>query len=103
MMQGDSYGLVIKILDASGAVVTDARVSDVEIKIGHLRKTYKQKEVVYDAVNLGWIFPITQEEAFSLPAMRVKGQVRIAWLGGGVEGASLGYVNIDESTSKEVL
>lgn len=103
MMQGDSYGVVIKIVDASGSVVTDATVSDLEIKIGHLRKTYKKGEVVYDSVMLRWIVPLTQEETFSLPAMRVKGQMRVAWIGGGVEGASLGYVDITESTSKEVL
>ena len=39
MMQGDSYSLDIEILDAFGTAITDAEVSNVEITIGHLRKT----------------------------------------------------------------
>lgn len=103
MMQGDSYGLSIEILKADGSAVTLKDVSDVEITIGHLRKTYKNGEVTFDSDSGKWVFPLTQEETFKFPVMRVKGQVRVAWAGGGVEGASLGYVNINESYSKEVL
>lgn len=103
MMQGDSYNLEIEILDADGVAVTDSEVLDVEITIGFLRKTYAKHEVTYSEALGKWLFPITQEESFKLPATGVKAQVRVAWNTGGVEGVSLGCVHIDESTSKEVL
>lgn len=103
MMQGDSYGLPIEIKKSNGTALTPEDVSDVEIVIGHLIKTHKRKEITFDADSGMWVFPLTQEETFSLPAMRVKGQARIAWASGGVEGVPLGYVNVSESYSKEVL
>lgn len=103
MMQGDSYGLSIEILKADGTAVTEADVSDVEVTIGHLRKTYLNGEVTFDTETGKWVFPLIQEETFQFPAMRVKGQVRVAWAGGGVEGADLGNISVHESMSKEVL
>lgn len=101
MMQGDSYGLAIEIKNAADAVVTTEDITDVEITIGHLRKTYKDGGVKFEAGM--WIFPLTQEETFKFPSMRVKGQVRVVFKSGVVEGASLGFVHVDESLSKEVL
>lgn len=103
MMQGDSYGLSIEIKKSDGTAVTPEDVSDVEVVIGHLIKTHKRNQISFDTDSSMWVFPLTQEETFALPAMRVKGQVRIAWASGGVEGASLGFVNVSESYSKEVL
>ena len=103
MMQGDSYILPIEILNADGSVVTADSVIDVEITIGFLRKTYKSATVSFDASLGKWLFPITQEESFQFPASRVKAQVRVRWKSGGVEGASLGTINVAESLSKEVL
>ena len=101
MMQGDSYGLKIEILNSEGGLVTPADVSDVEIAVGFIRKTYAKGEVLYsDGL---WIFPITQAESFKLPSARVKAQVRVAWAGGGVEGALLDDIRVHESLSKEVL
>lgn len=101
MMQGDSYGLAIEIKNAADMVVTSGDITDVEITIGHLRKTYKDGSVTFkDGM---WIFPLTQEETFKFPSMRVKGQVRVMFSNGSVEGASLGFVCVDESLSKEVL
>lgn len=101
MMQGDSYGLKIEILNSEGGSVTPADVSDVEIAVGFIRKTYAKGEVLYsDGL---WIFPITQAESFKLPATRVKAQVRVAWKDGFVEGVSLDEIRIHESISKVVL
>ena len=101
MMQGDSYGLRIEILNADGVAVTSDDVSDVEITIGFIRKTYANREIVYsDGL---WIIPLTQEETFKLPATRVKAQARVVWNDGFVEGASLGEIRIYESISKVVL
>lgn len=101
MMQGDSYGLKIEILKESEVAVTSDDVSDVEITVGFLRKNYAKGEVLYS--DGYWVFPISQEESFKLPATRVKAQVRVVWKNGCVEGASLGEIRVHESISKEVL
>ena len=101
MMQGDSYGLKIEILNSEGGLVTPADVSDVEITVGFIRKTYAKKEVLYsDGL---WIIPLRQDETFKLPAARIKAQVRVAWAGGSVEGVFLDDIRVHESLSKEVL
>ena len=101
MMQGDSYGLKINILNSDKVAVTPDDVTDVEVTVGTLRKTYSDNQVIfYDGK---WIFPVTQEETFKLPAARVKAQVRVVWANGEVEGVSLGLINVLESISKEVL
>ena len=101
MMQGDSYGLRIKILKADKTAVTTDDVADVEITVGSVRKTYANNEVTFD--NGEWVFPLTQEETFKFPATNVKAQVRVMWSDGGVEGASLGKIRVHESISREVL
>lgn len=101
MMQGDSYRLAIEILSEKGVPVTSDDVSDVEITIGSLRKTYAEEEISYKDGK--WLFPLTQEETFKLPASRVKAQVRVVWTTGDIEGASLGEIRVQESISKEVL
>lgn len=103
MMQGDSYNLEVEILDTDGGVVTESNVSEVEITVGFLRKTYTDGEVSYSEDIGKWLFPITQEESFKLPTNGVKAQVRVAWKTGGVVGVSLGRINVHESISKEVL
>lgn len=103
MMQGDSYGLRIDILNADHTAVTADDVSEVEITIGHLTKTYSNGQIAFDVDSKKWIFPLSQEETFGFPASRIKGQVRVAWASGIVEGASLGWINVIESLSREVL
>ena len=101
MMQGDSYSLDIEILSADDSVVTDADVSNVEITIGHLRKTYADGVVRYeDGV---WKFPMTQEETFKYLPSLVRGQVRVVWKNGEVEGITLDGIRVKESISREVL
>lgn len=101
MMQGDSYGLKIEILNADGVAVTPDDISDVEITVGFIRKTYTNVEIFYS--DGSWVIPLTQEETFTLPATRVKAQVRVMWKDGLVEGASLGEIRVHESISKVVL
>ena len=101
IMQGDAYNLPVDILNEENIAVTPADVADVEISIGSLRKTYAAGDITYDAGQ--WIFPLTQEETFKMLPRRVKVQIRVKWLDGSVEGADLGYKNILESMSKEVL
>ena len=106
MMQGDSYGLEIEILDHDNFVVTPEDISDVEITVGFLRKSYKKGEIFYvaDDANPGrWIFPLSQKETFKLPISQLSVQVRIMWPNKEVEGATIGQLSINESHSKEVL
>ena len=101
MMQGDSYGLMIEILNSDGMPITLEDVSDVEISVGLLRKTFANGEVRY--VDGRWVFPLSQEETFTLPSGKVKAQVRIVWANGGVKGCSLGDIRVKESLSRVVL
>ena len=101
MMQGDSYKLGVEILDDTGAGVLPEAVSDIEIAIGHIKKTYANGEIKYGE-NV-WLFPLTQEESFTLPAGKLYGQVRIKWASGEVNGCKLEIPRLDESRSKEVL
>ena len=103
MMQGDAYGLPIEILRNDETVVTPNDVSDVEIAIGFLTKTYKAGEITYNANAAKWVFPLTQEETFRFPAVRMKAQVRVVWPDGSVEGVCMEGINVHESISKEVL
>lgn len=101
MMQGDSYNLGINILNNAGNPVTPDDVSDVEITIGHLRKTYKNSELRFsDGV---WQFPLSQDETFGYLPSAPKAQVRVVWANGVIEGKPLYGVRISESLSKEVL
>ena len=101
MMQGDSYSIAIEVLKADDSLVTDADVSNIEITIGNLCKTIEDG-VAYDSGSGAWKFPMSQEESFQMPR-RVKGQVRLVWTSGEVEGVSLGNISVDESISREVL
>lgn len=101
MMQGDSYNLGINILNNAGNPVTPDDVKDVEITIGHLRKTFMNAELLYrDGM---WLFPLSQSETFRYLPSSVKSQVRVVWANGVVEGKPLYGVRIHESISKEVL
>ena len=101
MMQGDGYSLPIEILRPDGTVVTDAEVTDVEVSLGSVRKTLQQGEVTFSDGK--WLFPVTQQETFSLEAQRQRCQVRVLWNDGSVEGVSLGEILVTESLSREVL
>lgn len=101
MMQGDSYNLGISILNNAGNPVTPNDVKDVEITIGHLRKTHMNAELTYhDGL---WLFPLSQSETFRYWPSSVKAQVRVVWANGVVEGKPMYGVRIQESISKEVL
>ncbi|MBQ3504781.1 MAG: hypothetical protein IJA75_08765 [Oscillospiraceae bacterium] len=101
MMQGDGYCLGIRIENNALSVVTPQDVRDVEISIGHLRRTYGKGELRY--YNGLWLFPLSQEESFRFLPAAPKAQVRVVWANGAVEGKPLYGVRIEESISKEVL
>lgn len=101
MMQGDSYNLGIRILNNAGNPVTPDDVTDVEITIGHLSKTYLNTQLTFSEDV--WLFPLSQKETFGYLPGAVKAKVRVKWANGVVEGKTLYGVRIDESISKEVL
>ena len=101
MMQGDAYNLGIRILNNAGSPVTPDDVQDVEITIGHLRKTWLNAQLDY-ADGL-WLFPLSQKETFGYWPSEVRAQVRVVWSNGVVEGKPVYGVRIHESISKEVL
>lgn len=101
MMQGDAYRLGFTVLNNAKTPVTPDSVQDVEITIGHLRKTYRASQITFS--NDRWFFPITQEESFDYWPKSVKAQIRVLWNDGTVEGKEIHGVRIHESISKEVL
>lgn len=101
MMQGDSYYLGFKVLNNAKANVTPADIMDMEITIGHIRKTYRQAQLAFDGNR--WLFPLSQKETFGYWPKAVKAQIRILWANGVIEGKPIHGVRINESISREVL
>lgn len=101
MMQGDSYNLAFTVRNNAGAIVTPSDILDMEITIGHLRKTYRNIQITYKDGK--WLFPLSQEETFGYWPKNLKAQCRILWADGILEGKPIRGVRIDESISKEVL
>lgn len=101
MMQGDSYNLGIQVLNNAGSPVTPDDIQDIEITIGHLRKTYRESQLTYQGGL--WLFPLSQQETFGYWPAATKAQIRVLWANGVVEGKPIYGARIDESISKEVL
>lgn len=101
MMQGDCYSQGIEILDSNGNAVLPQDVADVEVVIGNLKKTYASGQVKYGEDC--WLFPLSQQESLALNPGPLRGQVRIKWLSGEVDGCPLELPALHESRSREVL
>lgn len=101
MMQGDECYLAIRILNNAGSPVSPGDIRDLEITLGHLRKTHRQAQVLYE--DGLWLFPLSQDETLDFWPAQVKAQIRVCWSNGVVEGKTLSGVRIHESMSKEVL
>jgi hypothetical protein len=101
MMQGDSYNLGFTVLNNAKVPVTPNDIQDMEITIGHIRKTYRNAQITFYEGR--WMFPISQKETFGYWPKATKAQIRILWKNGVVEGKPIHGIRINESTSKEVL
>ena len=101
MMQGDSYNLGFTVLNNAKVPVTPSDILDMEITIGHLRKTYRNAQLTFE--NGKWLFPLSQEDTFGYWPKSTKAQIRIMWANGIIEGKPINGVRIFESISKEVL
>lgn len=101
MMQGDSYNLGFTVLNNANVPVTPQDIQDIEITIGHIRKTFRNSQITYHDGR--WLFPLSQKETFGYWPKSVKAQIRIVWANGVVEGKPINGLRMIESTSKEVL
>lgn len=101
MMQGDSYKLAFSVLNNAGSAVTPDDIMDMEITIGHLKKTYLKSQLTYFSGM--WMFPLSQKETFGYWPKATKAQIRIKWANGVVEGKPIYGVRVNEGSSKEVL
>lgn len=101
MMQGDSYQLSVLLKNNAGQPITPLDVEDVEITIGRRTKRYSDGNILFE--DGLWLFPVSQEESFDFYPMKAKGQVRVKWNGGVVEGQELMGIRVQESVSKGVL
>lgn len=103
LMQGDQLEIAIQITDSTtGAYLTNADLSDVEISIGKITKNISSG-VHFVADDNEWRFPLLQSETFMLNNS-VPVQVRIKSLDGTkVRGIDLGFVTFQHSESRNVL
>lgn len=101
MMQGDRYSLGFTVLNNAGQVVTPDDIQDVEITIGHLKKSFRDVELTFD--DNKWMFPLSQEETFDYWPGVTRAQIRIVWANGVIEGKPIYGLRVLESISKEVL
>ena len=101
MMQGDSGMLAVRIRNNAGSEITPADITDLEITIGSMRKTYGKGELVY-ADGL-WFFPLSQQETLGCSATYQNAQVRLRWPNGVVEGKYINGIRFSESFSREVI
>lgn len=99
MMTGDQYGIPFHIY-RDGQTVTEDEIEVVEFSISNLRKVYPQ-EVRY--VEGDFLFPITQQETFSLGSGKKHTQARVKFVDGSVVGVDFGYIDVSASISKVVL
>ena len=103
IMQGDQYAVPVEILTSDGRPARGDTFAEVEIVIGDMRKTLTSGEVTYDADGQVFLFPLTQEETFTMRDLPQKAQLRVKTKSGDVVGRNLGYIIIGVSQSKEVL
>lgn len=99
IMQGDQYAIPFELEDTQGEAILLELIDTVEIVIGAITKTYPDEISFSDGK---FLFPISQEESFSMRNI-TSVQVRIKFSNGDVVGTSLKSINVLESVSKEVL
>lgn len=101
MMQGDASSLGFTVRNNAGQSVTPEDILDMELTLGPLVKTLSRGQLLY--LEGRWLFPLSQQESFSLWPGSVKAQIRILWKNGVVEGKPIHGILLGESISKEVL
>ncbi len=103
IMQGDQYALVFAGTE-NGEPLNTTEIEKIEFSVGTLRKCWPE-DVAQDEEG-NFLFPLTQEETFSVRTGLVHVQIRVKYAGGGepkVIGVDLGDLRIAGSMSREVL
>lgn len=96
IMQGDSYNIPFQfaMLDdetGEGIPITDEMVTDVSITLDGITKTMNDGDITYNDGD--FLFPMTQEDSFSLSGI-VGVQATLTLAGGDIVGAEMEYVAI---------
>lgn len=102
MMQGDEYKIPFEI-EIDGFAANGENVADVEISIGNITKTMSSGAITFDAEQGAFLFPITQNETFSLRNTPQKVQVRVKDNQSNVQGIQLENIDVVGSVSKAVI
>lgn len=102
MYQGDQYSIPVYIT-SQGTHLDISNISAVEITIHNIVKKYPN-EISYDIDSGAFLFPITQQETFSLPKKkRLYAQSRVMYNDGTIYGTNPIDFFVGESLSKEEL
>ena len=96
--QGDQYHIAMTI-KFNGEVVDIDRVEKVEIPLHNTTKLYPDEITFSDGA---FLYPITQEETFSLPRI-VEAQVRVKFKNTDVFTSPTEQIDVIRSLSKEIL
>jgi len=93
--QGDQYAIPITV-KRSGVVQTSANIATLEVVFAGMRKLYPG-EIVYQADNQVFMFPLNQSETLALEADTYDMLGRPKFTDGTIEGwSSVGSINVVE-------
>jgi len=103
LKQGDEYSVPLEA-KLNGETLDIEAVDTAEICLGDLRKVYPG-EIEYDEAEACFLFPVTQEETFAMPANgAVELDVRIKFIDGSVVGCKrIKYLSIYDAKSEAVI
>ena len=104
MVQGDRYSLPIKIAVKEGngtSGIKDTDVVLVRIKIGLYEDSYPDGTVTYDGETQRWLFPLSQEQTFSM-TRSVMMQVRVMFENGNIYNSVPQQINVSGAIIKKV-
>lgn len=96
--QGDQYSIAVAIRFNDEPVDID-KIEKVEITLHNRSKCYPEEVTFSDGV---FLYPITQEETFSLPRI-VEAQVRVKFENGNIFTSPTEQIDVIRSLSKEIL
>ena len=102
IFQGDQYAIPISV-KRNGVVQTDNNIRKLEIILAGMRKLYPG-EIMYHAATQKFLFPLNQEDSFSLEADSYDALGRAYYTDGTISGwQKLGNINVIEMEGAETL
>lgn len=103
MLQGNTYWLAVRVEDCGGKVVGGDRVARGRFEVGGIVKYYGEGgEVVWDEQVGAFLFPLSEEETFTLSG-GIEYQARVVLEDGTVCGSVPEEYYVYESLSKELI